>query len=69
MKSHFDLVQTIGRSGQRDIVSQERCLQFEFVWLDDQALKAANKWRFLPGRRLGETVPVLVTIELTFTLR
>jgi len=37
--------------------------------LDEQAIKAAKQWRFSPGRRLGEPVPVLVTIELTFTLR
>lgn len=37
--------------------------------LDEQAIKAAKAWRFLPGRRFGEPVPVLVTIELTFTLR
>ncbi len=37
--------------------------------LDEQAVKAAKKWRFVPGQRLGEPVPVLVTIELTFTLR
>ena len=37
--------------------------------LDEQAIKAAKEWRFLPGRRFGEPVPVLVTIELTFTLR
>ena len=37
--------------------------------LDQQAIAAAKKWRFVPGTRLGEPVPVLVTIELTFTLR
>ncbi len=37
--------------------------------LDQEALKAAKRWRFIPGRRLGQPVPVLVTIELTFTLR
>jgi TonB family protein len=37
--------------------------------LDQEAVKAARKWRFVPGTRLGEPVPVLVTIELTFTLR
>jgi periplasmic protein TonB len=37
--------------------------------LDDQAIKAAKQWRFAPGRRFGEPVPVLVSIELTFTLR
>jgi protein TonB len=37
--------------------------------LDQQAVNAARRWRFFPGTRLGEPVPVLVTIELTFTLR
>lgn len=37
--------------------------------LDQEAVKAAKQWRFAPGKRLGQPVPVLVTIELTFTLR
>ena len=37
--------------------------------LDQEAIKAAKQWRFQPGRRLNEPVAVLVTIELTFTLR
>jgi TonB family protein len=37
--------------------------------LDQEAIKAAKQWRFAPGTRLGEPVSVLVTIELTFTLR
>lgn len=37
--------------------------------LDQEAIKAARQWRFAPGIRQGEPVPVLVTIELTFTLR
>src|SRR5262245_6694937 len=39
VESHIDLIQTVGRSGQHDIVAQKRCLQFELVWLDDQPLK------------------------------
>jgi len=37
--------------------------------LDQEAIRAARQWRFAPGTRLGEPVPVLVTIEMTFTLR
>jgi TonB family protein len=37
--------------------------------LDQQAIAAARKWRFKPGMRQGEPVPVIITIELTFTLR
>ena len=37
--------------------------------LDQEAINAAKKWRFRPGTRLGQPVPVVVTIELMFTLR
>ena len=37
--------------------------------LDQEAIKAAKLWRFSPGMRQGEPVPVIITIELTFTLR
>ncbi len=39
--------------------------------LDQEAIKAARLWRFRPGvnSKTNEPVPVLVTIELTFTLR
>ena len=36
--------------------------------LDDEAIKAAMGWRFEPGSRNGEPVPVLISIELTFRL-
>jgi TonB family protein len=37
--------------------------------LDRQALRAASEWRFSPATKDGQPVPVLITIELTFTLR
>jgi len=37
--------------------------------LDQEAIKAAKQWKFMPGTRFGQPVPVLVTIELSFTLR
>ena len=37
--------------------------------LDQEAIRAAKQWRFRPGMRQGEPVPVPITIELTFTLR
>jgi periplasmic protein TonB len=36
--------------------------------LDQEAIKAAKQWVFSPGTRLGEKVPVLVTLILTFRL-
>ena len=37
--------------------------------LDDEAIRAVRQWQFIPGKRLGEPVAVLVVIELSFTLR
>ena len=37
--------------------------------LDEEAIKAARRWRFRPGRLNGEPVPVIVTIELMFSVR
>ena len=37
--------------------------------LDDQAVKAAKQWRFKPGTKDGKPVPVLVSLEMTFSLR
>ncbi len=35
----------------------------------NKALKAAKLWEFIPGTKDGVPVPVMVTIELTFTLK
>jgi TonB family protein len=37
--------------------------------LDDQARLALSQWRFNPGTLNGKPVPVLVHVELTYTLR
>ena len=37
--------------------------------LDQNAIKAVRQWRFEPGSQAGTPVPVIVSIELTFTLR
>jgi protein TonB len=37
--------------------------------LDDEAIKAATDWRFRPGTRRGQAVPVIVTMEIAFALR
>jgi TonB family protein len=37
--------------------------------LDQEAIKAAKQWRFKPGKKGGQPVPVFISIELMFTLR
>jgi TonB family protein len=37
--------------------------------LDDAALKAASQWLFTPGMKDGQPVPVVMTLELSFTVR
>ena len=37
--------------------------------LDQAAIAAVKAWKFKPGMRDGKPIPVLVTVELTFTLR
>ena len=37
--------------------------------LDRSAQAAARQWRFRPGMKAGKNVPVLVLIEMSFTLR
>jgi TonB family protein len=36
--------------------------------LDEKAIEAVQKWRFRPGAKSGQAVPVLVTVELDFRL-
>jgi TonB family protein len=59
------VVNADGSVGECEVV---RSLDSSFG-LDQKAVEAARQWKFVPGRRLGQPVPVLVTIELTFTLR
>jgi protein TonB len=37
--------------------------------LDKEAIKTVKQWRFRPGLRLGQPVPVLIVVEMSFTLR
>jgi periplasmic protein TonB len=59
------IVETNGSCSHIEVV---RSLDRAFG-LDDEAIRAVRQWRFVPGKRQGEEVPVIVTIELTFTLR
>lgn len=59
------IVQTDGSCTDVDVVES---LDTRYG-LDRQAQRALRQWRFEPGMRQGEPVPVLVTVEMTFTLR
>ncbi len=59
------IVMTDGNVGDAKVI---RSLDSVFG-LDQEALKAARQWKFVPGMRQNEPVPVIITIELTFTLR
>ena len=59
------VVKADGTVGQCRVV---RSLDSNFG-LDQEAVKAARQWRFVPGKQFGKPVAVLVTLELTFTLR
>jgi periplasmic protein TonB len=59
------LVQSDGSVGSVRVL---RSLDSAFG-LDREAMNAARQWRFVPATRRGRPVDVLVTIELTFTLR
>ena len=37
--------------------------------LDQAAIAAVKAWKFKPGMRAGKPIPVVVTVELSFTLR
>lgn len=37
--------------------------------LDQEALKAITQWQFTPGSRAGAPVAVIVTVDMTFTLK
>ena len=37
--------------------------------LDREALEAARRWRFRPGMRNGQPVPVVVSLEIEFNIR
>jgi TonB family protein len=39
----------------------------ETYGLDDEAVKTAKQWRFKPGRKNGKPVPVVISLDFTFT--
>lgn len=58
----------VDAKGQVGEVRVTRSLDREFG-LDDRAVAAVKQWRFAPARKDGVAVPVVVEIEMTFTVR
>lgn len=59
------VVKSDGTVGEVRVV---RSLDKEYG-LDDRAVTTVRKWRFEPGKKEGVAVPVLVDVEITFSIR
>jgi protein TonB len=57
------VVRTNGRVGETRV---QRSLE---KGLDQEAVLAAKEWRFVPGTQEGQPVPIIVWLELSFTIR
>jgi TonB family protein len=63
------LLQAVVRThGVPSDISVLRSLDRRFG-LDQQAVDALRQWRFAPGQRAGQPVPVLVQVEMNFSLK
>jgi TonB family protein len=58
----------VSTSGEPTNIKVTKSLDTQYG-LDDAAVQALSGWRFEPGRKDGKAVPVMVTIEMTFTLK
>lgn len=59
------LSMVIGEDGMAHDIAVTRSLGME---LDDRAITAVSQWKFVPGTRDGQPVPVIATIEVNFRL-
>ena len=55
--------------GKRSVKAREGIDRVKLYGLDDQAVKAARQWRFKPGTKDGKLLPVVVPVEMSFTLK
>ncbi|MGA9643742.1 MAG: energy transducer TonB [Terriglobales bacterium] len=57
------LTVVVGTDGLTHDISVVRSVGYG---LDEQAIEAVKKWKFKPGRALGEPAPVQIRIEVAF---
>jgi protein TonB len=57
----------VNTAGRIDEIRVRRSLDSE-RGLDAEAVKAVRQWRFKPGTRMGQPLPVLIEIEMSFRL-
>ena len=55
----------IGKDGKPQDISVQRTLG---MGLDEKAIEAVKQWRFEPGTKDGQPVPVEVSMEVSFRL-
>jgi TonB family protein len=58
------VVETDGKIGEVRVV---RSMDKEFG-MDDEAVETLKQWLFVPGTKDGAAVPVLIEVEMTFTM-
>ena len=50
-------------------VTDVRVVEPLFPSIDDEAVRVVKQWTFSPGTKLGKPVPVMVEVEMTFTMQ
>lgn len=68
VQGNVDMEAVVQPDGSVTNVKVVRSLDRNFG-LDEEAVRTVRTWRFKPGMLRGQPVPVLVSIELSFTLR
>ena len=61
-----EMTTVIGTDGKPSDIKVVRSLD---AGLDKKAIEALSEWRFKPAMKDGQAVPMLVTVEMSFTLR
>lgn len=70
IRSRLQGIVTVDARIERDgCVSEARVIQSVHAFLDTSALQAVSRWRYTPTTLNGAPVPVLMTVEVNFSLQ